>query len=199
MARGTPIPISYIHVSWSFPTLIIISFTSLSFLTDPHPFRCAWDSQPVHNYCCTPPTAAFVVIDHNTIDPRSFTSVRETWAYRSTTHHFLIRVAVVGKGPRFNGILGEFNLTRGCAIQTPLHGSKRLRRTINLVCSHKPHLLTHLRHIRLSHGESTIRERKTKKIMIQSLKCGEVTKNDRYRLGLLNPSLPRSRLNNLAH
>ena len=71
---------THIHVNWSFPTPIIISFTSSSFLTYPYSFRCVCDGQPVPNCCCIPPAVTFVVIDHDGDMSLPIYLVPEMWA-----------------------------------------------------------------------------------------------------------------------
>ena len=63
-ARETPALVPYTHVSWLFPTPIIISFTSSSFLADSNRSRCARNDQPVLDCLWISPQIALTVIDH---------------------------------------------------------------------------------------------------------------------------------------
>ena len=123
-ARGTPNSIPYIHVNWSFPTPIIISFTSSSFLTYPYSFRCVCDDQPVSNRCYIQPAATFVVIDHDGdvslpihLAPETRGHHPTLWMISDTDCNRRQRLAPIRL--QFSDFLSRFIVTRDCAIQTP--------------------------------------------------------------------------------
>ena len=128
-ARGTPNSVPYIHVNWSFPTPIVISFTSPSFPSDLYPFRCGRDGQPAPSCCCISPTTFSVVIDHGgdrslPIHQAGTRDYLQHWVVRLPPE----RVTIVGQNPppliwstATQRHPWGYNATGGCVTRTPIY------------------------------------------------------------------------------
>ena len=140
-ARGIPmIPISYIYANRLFPTPIIISFASPSFLTDPYPFRCAWDSKPALYFT----RCRLVVIDRNgdrspstpRLERRECTTVPLSILRYGSRSSIKVFCQLFGQ-LRFKDVPGGFNVARGCVFQTHRTYSERLGHALDFACCHK--------------------------------------------------------------
>jgi len=152
-----------IHVNWKFPTPIIISFTSLSFLTGPYPFRCAWDNEPVPNWCISL-AVAFVVVYHNGDCPPVHLDSRDMGVPQyhpafSDMGCNRRQTLIAFRLANYNPMIFLVGLVWPKVVPFRLRctRSERLHHSINLVLSHKLHLPTCLRHTLITRGVHSLR------------------------------------------
>lgn len=159
-----------IDVKLQFPTPIITSFASLSFMAESRRSRHARDCQLIPGCSWISPTATFVAIDHNSIG---------LCIHSGRSRDVDVPPSIVNSPPdassnrrhsssklRFNGTSARLNVTRCCVIQIPSRVAKKS--SVQTSCSPAGPTSYHA----FISPRPTDRERKTKKSTIRVLQRG---------------------------